>query len=115
MIQITTQPFTDMVIIQNNDDLSKQALCLTPAEAAELQKQLANYDIVRRHCEHTNRAAAMLKHLTIYNLHNIPTIDRAKFDAVSVGTLVDHNPFFFKFSKMMELEDSVIAVSGGVI
>lgn len=115
MIQITTQPFTDMVIIQNKDDLSNQALCLTPAEAAALQKQLANYDIVRRHCEQTNRAAAMLKHLTIYNLHNLPTIDRDKFDAASVGTLVDHTPFDFQFIKRIKLQDGVVDVSSGVV
>lgn len=80
-IEISQEAFTRMVIIHAKDNLTHQALALTPAEAAELRDMLNTIDIEGVDDATMNLEAARLKALTIYNGHSLPSVERQQFEA----------------------------------
>lgn len=82
-LTVSQEVFTKMVIIRTEDDLTSQALVLTPAEAEQLLEKLGRFEIERSNLE---KEAEILKALTIYNGHSLPTINREKYEEREVLT-----------------------------
>lgn len=79
-ITLSSDVFTGMVVIRVGDELTRQALLLTPTEAADLQQKLSSYQVERLDDPISQRESAVMKALTLYNGHNLPWIDRATFE-----------------------------------
>lgn len=82
-LTVSQEVFTKMVIIRIEDDLTSQALVLTPADAVQLREKLGRFEIERSEVE---KEAERLKALTIYNGHSLPTINREKYEEMQVLT-----------------------------
>lgn len=73
-IRLQTEAFTNMVTLFAEDEFSQQAICLTPAEARDLVFALLKLDIPNDAA--SEREAASLRLLTLYNGHALPSIER---------------------------------------
>ena len=78
-LTITKDAFTGMVAIRLADDLTTQALVLTPAEYSQLQEAIRTY-LPEEPDRFQERESANLKHLTIYNGYSLPTVIRPAFE-----------------------------------
>lgn len=80
-ITVNQEVFTGMTVIRASDEITSQALCLTPAQAVELRAALNAMTIQKVDDPAADRESRTLIGLTIYNGHCLPTIDRAKYEA----------------------------------
>jgi|GEM_PF-4639995 len=102
MIRAQVEAFTKMVTIFAEDDLSRQALVITPAEAEQLKVTLAALDLDNDPiCE---REAGHLRRLTLYNGHSLPVINRQKMRDENNMTGPE---FHFELWQVIELDPPV--------
>lgn len=80
-LTITQESFTGLVSIRLADDLTTQALVLTPAEYNQLRATVGGYELDGLGDSAKEREAARLKGLTLYNGHTLPSILRPAFEA----------------------------------
>lgn len=109
-LTITREAFTGMVAIRLEDELTTQALILTPAEYNQLLLTMASCPPDRLNDPVAAKESANLKHLTIYNGHSLPTIIRARFEA---GQQMVGPTFHFELHQLTrengQITDRVIA------
>lgn len=109
-LTITQEVFTGLVFIRLADDITTQAMVLTPAEYDQLRVAVKGYKPDGLGDAAREREATTLRRLTIYNGHSLPSIVRPAFEESQrfVGP-----PFYFELHQLTyengQIIDKVVA------